>query len=70
MLESLSLFNKVAGLPSCSFIEKRLQHRCFPVNIAKNLIAPILKDICKWLLLITVMFMATITHQANSTIKL
>ena len=33
MLESL--FNNVAGFKSCNFIEKRLQHRCFPVNIAK-----------------------------------
>ena len=35
MLESL--FNKVANLKACSFIKKRLQHRCFPVNIAKFL---------------------------------
>ena len=31
MLESL--FNKVAGPQACDFIKKRLQHRCFPVNI-------------------------------------
>ena len=31
------LFNEVAGLKTCSFIKKRLQHRCFPVNIAKCL---------------------------------
>ena len=30
-----SLFNKVAE--ACNFIKKRLQHRCFPVNIAKYL---------------------------------
>ena len=30
-----SLFKKVAGLKFCSFIKKRPQHRCFPVNIAK-----------------------------------
>ena len=36
-------FNKV--------IKKRLQHRCFPVNIAKSLIKPILKNICLQLLL-------------------
>ena len=30
-------FNEVAGLKTCSFIKKRLQHRCFPVNIAKCL---------------------------------
>ena len=44
-----SLFTKVAGLKVCSFIKKRLQHRCFPVNIAKFLRTPILKNICKWL---------------------
>ena len=32
-------------------IEKRLQHRCFPVNIAKFLRTPIFKNICKRLLL-------------------
>ena len=30
-------FNKVAGLKACSFIKKRLQRSCFPVNIAKCL---------------------------------
>ena len=30
---------------------KRLQHRCFPVKFAKFLRTPILKNICKWLLL-------------------
>ena len=35
MLESL--FNKVAGLKACKFIKNRLQHRRFPVNIAKFL---------------------------------
>ena len=35
------LFNKVAGLQAYNFIKKRLQHRCFAVNIAKFLrIAP------------------------------
>ena len=33
MLESL--FSKVAGLKASKFIKKRLQHRFFPVNIAK-----------------------------------
>ena len=27
----------VFGVSSCNFNEKRLQHKCFPVNIAKNL---------------------------------
>ena len=40
-----SLFKKVAGLQACMFIKKRLQHRCFPVNIAKLSRTPILKYI-------------------------
>ena len=35
MLESL--FTKTAGLQICNFIKKRIQHRCFPVNIAEFL---------------------------------
>ena len=35
MLESL--FNKSRGLKPCNFIKKRLQHRCFPVNLTKFL---------------------------------
>ena len=31
------LFNKVAALKARNFIKKKLQHRCFPVNIAKFL---------------------------------
>ena len=45
------LFNKVTGLETCNFITKRLQHSCFPVDIAKFLRTPILKNICEWLLL-------------------
>ena len=45
-----SLFKKVTGLNACNFIKKRPQRRCFPVNIAKFLILPILKNFCKWLL--------------------
>ena len=48
-----SPFNKVAGLQSCNFIKNRLQHRCFPVKFAKFLRTPILKNICKQLLLNT-----------------
>ena len=33
MLEPL--FNEVLDLKDCNFIKKRLQHRCFPVNIEK-----------------------------------
>ena len=32
-----SIFSKAATLVACNFIKKRLQHRCFPVNIAKFL---------------------------------
>ena len=32
-----SLFNKVAALPTCNFIKKRLQYRCFPSEIYKIL---------------------------------
>ena len=32
-----SLFNKVAERQVCNYIKKWLQHRCFPVNIAKFL---------------------------------
>ena len=45
------LFNKAAALQVCNFIKKKLQHRCFPVIIAKFLRIPILKNICERLLL-------------------
>ena len=32
-----SLFNKVTELKVCNFIKKRLQRRCFSVNIAEFL---------------------------------
>ena len=32
-------------LQACNFIEKRLQRSCFPLNIAKLLKTPILKNI-------------------------
>ena len=38
-------------LQACKFIKKRLQHRCFPVNISKILKAPVLKNIYKRLVL-------------------
>ena len=48
---SLIRVNKVAGPQPCKFIKKRLQHKCFPVNIAKFVRTPILKNICERLLL-------------------
>ena len=44
---ALEFFNKVVE----SFIKKRLQHRCFPLDIAIFLRTPILKNIYKRLLL-------------------
>ena len=44
-------FNKLAGFKTCNFLKKRLQHRCFPVNIAKFLRTLILMKICEQLLL-------------------
>ena len=35
----------VAGHKACNLIKKRLQHSCFPVNIAKFLIISVLEDI-------------------------
>ena len=32
-------------------IKRRVKHKCFPVNIAKFLITPVLKNMCIWLLL-------------------
>ena len=43
------VWNKVAG--PCNFIKIRLQHRHFPVNIAKFPITPVLTNICMQLLL-------------------
>ena len=49
--ENNCVFNKFGSLQACSFIKKRLQDRCFLVNIAKFLGKTILKDICERLLL-------------------
>ena len=40
-----------SGPEACNFIKKRLQYRCFPVNIAKFLRVPIMKNISERLLL-------------------
>ena len=44
------LFNNAAGLKACSFIKKKLQHRYFPVNIAKPSRTHISKNIYNQLL--------------------
>ena len=43
LLESLF----IATLKACNFIKKRLQHKCFLVNMAKFLWNPVLKNICE-----------------------
>ena len=48
MLESL--FSKVAGLLACNFIQKKLQHGCFPVNIVELLRIAIFIEHLWWLL--------------------
>ena len=45
-----SFLNKITGLQAYNFTKKRLQHTYFPVNIAKLLRTPILKNICEWLI--------------------
>ena len=39
--------NENADLQFCNFIQRRLQPKCFPVNIAKFLRTPVLKNICE-----------------------
>ena len=46
-----SLFNKAAGLQVFNCIKKRLQHNCFPMNIAKFFRAAFFIEILRWLLL-------------------
>ena len=46
-LPSSLFLNKNVGLQSWNFIKKRLQHRFFPVNIAKFLRTPVLENICE-----------------------
>ena len=46
-----SLFIKAAGLQGSNFMKKKLQHRCFPVNIAKFFRISFFKEHLSWLLL-------------------
>ena len=46
-----SLLKKVAGFEVCKSIKRRLQHRCFPVNIAKFLRTAFSIEQLLWLLL-------------------
>ena len=44
------IFDKVAGLKTCEYIEKRLQYRSFPIKFWKFLRTSFLKNICERLL--------------------
>ena len=44
-------FIKVASLKDCNFIKMRLQHRYFPVNIAKILRTAFFIEQLRWLLI-------------------
>ena len=46
-----SVFSKVAGLRACDVVKNKLRHGCFPVRFAKFFRIPILKNICRRLLL-------------------
>ena len=48
-LKNFAIFTIFAGLQACIFIKKRLQHRCFPVNIENTYSA---NDCCERLLLL------------------
>ena len=45
------LFNKVAGLRPATLLKKKLWHRCFPMNFAKFLRTPFLRNTSGRLLL-------------------
>ena len=44
-------FNKFAGLGPATILNRRLWHRCFPVNFAKLLWTPLVTEHLWWLLL-------------------
>ena len=47
-----SLFSKVVGLLTCSYIKKGFRHRCFLRKLRKFLRTAFLKNICEQLLLL------------------
>ena len=74
-----SLFKKVAGLEARKSIKERLQHRCFPVNIAKFLRTAFSIEQLWWLLLklrhffslwhVTLKFIKIVWHKHKLTIS-
>ena len=63
-----SLFSKVADSQACNFIQKRLQHRSFPVNIAEFLRAAMFIEHLWWLLACSVITLKQV--QVASTVFL
>ena len=55
-----SLFNKVVGLRLVTLLKKRLQHRCFPVKIAKFLRTTFFIELLRWLLLLIALIILNI----------
>ena len=63
-----SLFNKVAGLQTCNFIKKWLQHRCFPVNVANFIRTAFSIEHLRWLLLCLIFFSIWVFYHDHSRI--
>ena len=57
-------FNKVAALKPATLLKKRLWHRCFPVNFAKFLRIPFLKNTSGRLLLLLFSFDMNSCHNS------
>ena len=54
--------DEVAALMPATLLKKSLCHRCFPVNFAKLLRAPVFTEHLRWLLLINL----EIDHHADT----
>ena len=61
-----SLFLMKLQLEACNFIKKKLQHRCFSINIAKFIRTHILKNLCEQLLRFIIVFY---NHLQESLLK-
>ena len=61
------LFKKVAGLQTWKFTKKRLQHRCYLVNIKKFLRTAILKNVCERRLLVCYVSVSASFQQPQKT---
>ena len=66
----VSFFSKAACLKASNFIKKRLQHRCFPVNIAKFLRTAIFIEHLCWLLLTPIRYHYVTSERGDNKIRL